>query len=85
VDRDGQPVAKKPRMDDSGIVREGDIPDMHREEEAGEEDEGGEEPDDDDVEDGDEVEERPETEEQIEDPEQHEAEDEALDNGEDSD
>lgn len=85
LDRDGQPAAKKARMDESGIAREGDIPDMHREEEAGEEDEGGEEPDDEDDEEGDEVEDRQETEEQIEEPEQHEADDEALDNGEDSD
>lgn len=85
LDRDGQPAAKKARVDESGVVREGDIHDMQREEEAGEEDEGGEEPDDDDDEDGDETEERHETEEQLEEPEQHEAEDEALDNGEDSD
>ena len=84
VDRDGQPVAKKARMDESGMLREGEISDM-REEEAGEEDEGGEEPEDDDDEDGDEVDERQEIEEQLDEPEHHEAEDEALDNGEDSD
>jgi DNA polymerase epsilon subunit 3 len=85
VDRDGQPAAKKARMDESGIVKEGDIRDTQREEGAGEEDEGGEEPDDDEDEEGDEAEERHDTEEQIEEPEQHEVEDEALDNGEDSD
>jgi DNA polymerase epsilon subunit 3 len=85
MDRDGQPVAKRARLDESGILREGDIPDMMREEEAGEEDEGGDEPEDDDEEEGDEVDERQEIEEQFEEPEHHEAEDEALDNGEDSD
>ncbi|KAG0650045.1 DNA polymerase II subunit D [Hyphodiscus hymeniophilus] len=89
MDGDGQPVAKKARMDREGATREGDVRDMQRDEDIGEgegegeEDESGEEPEDEEEE-GDEVEERQETDEQIEE-EQHEAEDEALDNGEDSD
>jgi hypothetical protein len=83
--RDGQPAAKKARMDGSGVMREGDIPDMQRDGEEGEEDEGGDEPEDEEDEEGDEAEEPHETEEQLEEPEQREVEDEALDNGEDSD
>jgi len=85
MDRDGQPAAKKARMDESGIVRKGGIPDRHGEGEEGEEDEGGDDPEDDEEEEGDEEEERHDTEEQLEEPEEKEAEDEALDSGEDSD
>ena len=87
VDRDGQPAAKKARMDNPGMLGEADIPDVQREEDLGEEDEGGEEPEDeeeDEEDDRNEAAERQEIEEQIRE-ENHEAEDEALDNGEDSD
>lgn len=85
MDRDGQPAAKKARMDESGTVREGDVLDTQKEGEEVDEDEGGDDPDDDEDEDGDEPEERHDAEDQLEDPEEREAEDEALDNGEDSD
>jgi hypothetical protein len=83
--REGRPVAKKLRMDESGTVGEAE----QREEEVGDEDEGGEEPEDDEEDEGvdaePEAEERQENEELLEEHDEHEAEDEALDNGDDSD
>lgn len=91
-DRDGQPAAKKARlepgatsgMDSSEMIQEGDPVGEHTADESGEEDENHPDEGEDDEDEGDQ-EERLEVEDQLEDIEQQEAEDEALDNGEDSD
>lgn len=89
LDRDGQPLAKKARRDissegmgeDEGDLREGDgMGDRDEDDPEGNEEGDGDETEDEEVEHD---VERLDAEEQLED--MHEAEDEALDNGEDSD
>ncbi|TVY37435.1 DNA polymerase epsilon subunit D [Lachnellula occidentalis] len=93
-DRDGQPAAKKARlelgatsgMDESVMIQEGDQMGEHTADESGEDDENpADEAEDDEDENEEDHEERLEVEDQLEDIEPQEAEDEALDNGEDSD
>ncbi|TVY46109.1 DNA polymerase epsilon subunit D [Lachnellula subtilissima] len=92
-DRDGQPAAKKARLEpgatsgiDSSVMiqEEGDQMGEHTADESGEDDENHPDEAEDDDDEGD-HEERLEAEDQLEDIEPQEAEDEALDNGEDSD
>ncbi|TVY20076.1 DNA polymerase epsilon subunit D [Lachnellula arida] len=91
-DQDGQPAAKKARlepgatsgMDSSEMIQEGYQTGEHTADESGEDDENHPDEGEDDEDEGD-HEERLEVEDQLEDIEQQEAEDEALDNGEDSD
>lgn len=87
--RDGQPATKKARLepgDSSGLdtseIPEGYNMENSRADDDGEEDEGH---GDEDEEDDEELEERLEVEEPLEEPDHGEAEDEALDNGDDSD
>jgi DNA polymerase epsilon subunit 3 len=93
-DADGEPAAKKPRMDtdadpDEAINEVEDTSDLLDDGDLGEEvaEEGDDDPDIDEIEDeeeaGDEVDEPPED--VLEEPEEHDMGDEALDNGEDSD
>jgi DNA polymerase epsilon subunit 3 len=89
LDREGQPASKKARretsdstVEDMNELREPDIM-GDREDEEGNDDEGhGDDPEDEEDED---QEERLEVEEQLDEAEQRDVEDEALDNGEDSD
>jgi len=92
-DREGQPAAKKARLepgvtsdiDSSVMIQEGgDQMGEHTADESGEDDENHPDEAEDDEDEGD-HEERLEVEDQLEDIEPQEAEDEALDNGEDSD
>jgi DNA polymerase epsilon subunit 3 len=90
MDRDGQPAPKKARRESGDVTMGEDVSDMPEgysmnetiADEEGEDEEGQDAEDDED--DG-EQEERLEVEEPLEEPEQREMEDEALDNGEDSD
>ncbi|KAH8808226.1 histone-fold-containing protein [Xylogone sp. PMI_703] len=85
MDRDGQPAAKKARIE-LGDVAEGDASEMHEadvDEEVDEEEGQGEEGEDEEEEDEGEEDER--LEDPIEEPSQQEGEDEALDNGDESD
>jgi hypothetical protein len=93
LDRDGQPAAKKARRetggsvgDESSEMREGDMMGDPEDDEGDEEEDQGDDAEDDDQEEEEEEEEETgDVEEEEEEAEEREVEDEALDNGEDSD
>lgn len=92
LDRDGQPATKKPRLEpgDSSEVDASEMPEGYNEtsraDDDGEDDEGhGDEEEDDDEEPEEPDSERLEVEEPLDEADHGEAEDEALDNGDDSD
>lgn len=88
LDREGQPVAKKARLEageSSGIDAGANSGEDHHPDEEGEDEGHGDEGEGEDEDEEVDHEERLEVEEPLEDPEEREAADEALDNGEDSD
>ncbi|KAH8662998.1 histone-fold-containing protein [Tricladium varicosporioides] len=85
LERDGQPAAKKARIEPGSSSNAGGAPEKPKTDDQAEGEEDGEEENEDDENEEEEEEERGQEDDQLEDAEHREAEDEALDNGEDSD